>query len=76
MTTLDKVKKELNHLDEGQLQNLLTLIDYLKTGDQDLYDEKGQVIVDHFYRDLIDEVDEEDSGESLSEADLRKRLAL
>ncbi|MCY3025322.1 hypothetical protein [Aerococcus loyolae] len=76
MTTLDKVKKELNHLDEGQLQNLLTLIDYLKTVDQDLYDEKGQVIVDHFYRDLINEVDEEDSGESLSEADLRKRLAL
>ncbi|AMB96410.1 hypothetical protein [Aerococcus urinae] len=76
MTTLDKVKNELNHLDEGQLQNLLTLIDYLKTADQDLYDEKGQVIVDHFYRDLINEVDEEDSGESLSESDLRKRLAL
>ncbi|MDK6688197.1 MULTISPECIES: hypothetical protein [Aerococcus] len=55
MTTLDKVKNELNHLNEGQLQNLLTLIDYLKTADQDLYDEKGQVIVDHFYRDLIDE---------------------
>ncbi|MCY3036310.1 MULTISPECIES: hypothetical protein [Aerococcus] len=59
MTTLDKVKNELNHLDEGQLQNLLTLIDYLKTADQDLYDEKGQVIVDHFYRDLINEVDED-----------------
>ena len=76
MTTLDKVKNELNHLDEGQLQNLLTLIENLKTADQDLYDEKGQVIVDHFYRDLINEVDEEDSGESLSESDLRKRLAL
>ncbi|AEA01440.1 MULTISPECIES: hypothetical protein [Aerococcus] len=74
MTTLDKIKHELNHLDEKQLKNILSLIYYLQ--DKDLYDGEGQVIVDDFYRDLIAETDEKDPGQVLTEADLRKKLAL
>ncbi|MHA6603681.1 hypothetical protein ACX4ZB_04325 [Aerococcus urinae] len=74
MTTLDKIKHELNHLDEKQLKNILSLIYYLQ--DKDLYDGEGQVIVDDFYRDLIAETDEKDPGQFLTEADLRKKLAL
>lgn len=62
MSTADQIKKAVDHLDEQQKQVLLLIIHSWNLGDDDSYDEEGNVIVDEFYQKMIDEIDPDDEG--------------
>lgn len=76
MTTADKIKQELDHLDEPQLQTILMMIHTWNNPLEDKYDENGHVIVDAFYQSLLDGIDEDDEGIEYTEEELRKELGL